>query len=148
MVDWKEQVLKLAKNSLKISQDLQACLYLTELKEFESYIQAEYILGVNLLNDLFSKLFAMFKAKDISESIKMSTEALNILRTIKSKNLWSKFTEEHLDKIISRCLLKRDHNEFVNEWAKKRAKAMFASEEGEETDDEDGTGIDMNKTIS
>ena len=50
--------------------------------------------------------------------------------------------------IISRCLLKRDHNEFVNEWAKKRAKAMFASEGGEETDDEDGTGIDMNKTIS
>ena len=62
MMDWKEQVLKLAKNSLKISQDLEACLYLTELKEFESYIQAEYILGVNLLNDLFSKLFAMSKA--------------------------------------------------------------------------------------
>ena len=118
------------------------------MKEFESYIQAEYILGINLVNDLFSKLFSMPKAKDISESIKMSTEALNILRTIKGKKLWPKFSEEHLEKIISRCLMRRDSNEFVQDWAKERAKSMLANEATEDTDDEDGTGIDMNKTIT
>ena len=127
MSDWKSQLLKLAKDSLKISQDLEACLYLSELKEFESYIQAEYILGINLLNDLFSKLFSMPRAKDISESIKMSTEALNILRTIKGKKLWPKFSEEHLEKIVSRCLMRRDSNEFVQDWAKERAKSMIAN---------------------
>jgi hypothetical protein len=85
MVDWKAQLLKLAKDSLKINQDSEACLYLTELRQFESYIQAEYILGINLVNDLFSKLFNLPKAKDVPESIKMCTEALNILRTTKER---------------------------------------------------------------
>ena len=78
----------------------------------------------------------------------MSTEALNILRTIKGKRLWPKFSEEHLEKIISRCLMRRDGNEFVQDWAKERAKSMLANEATEETEDEDGTGIDMNKTIT
>ena len=90
----------------------------------------------------------MPKAKDISESIKMSTEALNILRTIKGKKLWPKFSEEHLEKIVSRCLMRRDSNEFVQDWAKERAKSMLANEAAEESEDEDGTGIDMNKTIT
>ena len=83
--DWKENVLKVAKESLKIQADIDACMFLTGLKEFESYISTEYIVGVNMLNDLFSKLFAMNKASDISESITMSTEALNIIRTVKGK---------------------------------------------------------------
>ena len=57
----------------------------------------------------------MPKAKDISESIKMSTEALNILRTIKGKKLWPKFSEEHLEKIVSRCLMRRDSNELIGQ---------------------------------
>ena len=60
----------------------------------------------------------MDKAKDIPESIKMSTEALNIFSDHKIKNLWSKFSEEHLKKVTSRCLLKRDYVEYANEWAK------------------------------
>ena len=67
-----------------------------------------------MLNDLFSKLFAMNKANDKSESITMSTEALNIIRTVKARNLWEKFNDTHLDKIIRLCLLKRDANEFEN----------------------------------
>ena len=39
-------------------------------------------------------------------------------------------------------------NEFVQDWAKGRAKSMIANEAKEESEDEDGTGIDMNKTIS
>ena len=101
-----------------------------------------------MLNDLFSKLFAMNKANDMSESITMSTEALNIIRTVQARNLWEKFNDTHLDKIIRLCLLKRDASEFENEWAKKRSKAMFATEATELDEDEDGTGIDMDKTIN
>ena len=67
----------------------------------------------------------------------MTTEALNILRTIRSKKLWAKFTEEILEKIVQRRLLKRDGSEFGTEWAKERAKSMMASEKPEESDDED-----------
>ena len=72
-------------------------MYLTEFRQFEAYIQTEYVIGVNLVTDLFSKLFSLHRAKDIASSIKMSTEALNILRTIKGKKLWSKFTDEMLE---------------------------------------------------
>ena len=78
----------------------------------------------------------------------MSTEALNIIRTVKNRNLWEKFNDTHLDKIIRLCLLKRDANEFENEWAKKRSKAMFETEAAELNEDENGTGIDMDKTIN
>ena len=76
----------------------------------------------------------------------MSTEALNILTTIKSKKLWSKFTEEMLEKIVQRCLTRKDREEFGSEWTKERAKSMLASAAPEESDDEDA-GIDMNRTI-
>merc|ERR1711888_126784 len=148
MADWKENVLKVAKESLKIQTDIDACMFLNGLKEFEQYILTEYIVGVNMLNDLFSKLFAMNKANDMSESITMSNEALNIIRTVKSKNVWEKFNDTHLDKVNRLCLLRRDTNEFENEWAKKRSKAMFETEAEELAEDEDGTGIDMDKTIN
>ena len=148
LTDWNENVLKVAKESLKIQADIDACIFLNGLKEFEQYISTEYIVGVNMLNDLFSKLFAMSKANDMSESITMSTEALNIIRTVKNRNLWEKFNDTHLDKIIRLCLLRRDANEFENEWAKKRSKAMFETKAAELNEDEDGTGIDMDKTIN
>ena len=95
--------------SLKLPQDIEACIYLTKLKEFENYIQNEYVIGINLVSDLFSKLFAMPRAKDIVDSIRMTTEASNILRTIKSKKLWHKFTEEMLQR-RSGELDSRNHN--------------------------------------
>merc|ERR1711895_332917 len=101
-----------------------------------------------MLNDLFSKLFNTSRASDIGESIGMSTEALNIIRTVKSRNLWEKFNDVHLDKVIKLCLLRRDPNEFENEWAKRRSKAMFDTEAIESGEEEDGTGFDMDKTIN
>merc|ERR1712030_30803 len=103
LTDWKENVLKMAKESLKIQADIDACMYLNGLKEFEQYISTEYIVGVNMLNDLFSKLFNTSRASDIGESIGMSTEALNIIRTVKSRNLWEKFNDMHLDKVVKLC---------------------------------------------
>merc|ERR1712030_113753 len=146
--DWKENVLKMAKDSLKIQADVDACIYLNDLKEFEQYISTEYIVGVNMLNDLLSKLFSTNKASDIVESIGMSTEALNIIRTVKSRGLWEKFSDVHLDKVVKLCLLRRDASEFENEWAKRRSKAIFDSEAAELSDDEEGIGIDMDKTIN
>merc|ERR1711888_160526 len=148
MVDWKENVLKVAKESLKIQTDIEATMFLNGLKEFEQYISTEYIVGVNMLNDLFSKNFAMNRANDISESITMSTEALSIIRTVKSKNLWEKFNDTHLDKVIKLCLLRRDANKFENEWAKRRSKAMFDAEAIVSGEEEDGAGFDMDKTIN
>ena len=146
--DWRQQVLKIAKESLKLTQDSDACLYLTELREFETYIQNEYVIGINMVTDLFSKLFAQPRARDIVDSVKMTTEALNILRTIKSKKLWQKFTEEMLEKIVQRCLLRRDGAEFGTEWAKERARSMMATEIPEASDEDDDMGIDLNRTIA
>ena len=64
--DWRAQVLKLAKESLKLPEDIEACIYLTELKQFESYIQTQYVIGINLVSDLFSKLFAKARAKNLA----------------------------------------------------------------------------------
>merc|ERR1711936_527113 len=138
--DWKE--------NLKIQADVDACIYLNGLKEFEQYISTEYIVGVNMLNDLLSKLFSTNKASDIVGSIGMSTEALNIIRTVKSRGLWEKFSDVHLDKVVKLCLLRRDASEFENEWAKRRSKAIFDSEAAELSDDEEGIGIDMDETIN
>ena len=60
------------------------------MREFETYIQNEYVIGVNMVTDLFSKLFSQPRAKDIVDSVRMTTEALNILRTIKSKKTVAK----------------------------------------------------------
>ena len=43
MVDWRENVLKVAKESLKIQTAIDACMFLNGLKEFEQYISTEYI---------------------------------------------------------------------------------------------------------
>ena len=147
--DWKDSVLRVAKKSLKRQVDIEACMFLNSLSEFEAYISTEYIVGVNMLNDLFSKLFSMSKAENIPESIARITEAMNVVRTVKARSLWVKFNETHLDKTIKICLLRRDANEFENEWAKKRSKAMFASEAASLVEDDDEeSGIDMDKTIN
>ena len=49
MTDWADQVLRLAKDSA----------YVTSLCKFEGYYKATYIVGMNLLTDLFSQLFAI-----------------------------------------------------------------------------------------
>merc|ERR1711888_559091 len=71
-----------------------------------------------------------------------------IFRTVKSRGLWEKFNDVHLDKVVKLCLLRRDASEFENEWAKRRSKAIFDSEAAEPSDDEEGIGIDMDKTIN
>ena len=52
-----------------------------------------------------------------------------------------------MEKIVKKCLLRRDSEEFGAEWAKERAKSMIGGEESDEYDEEDG-GIDLNRTIA
>ena len=51
--DWKTELLKLGKQSLRMKVDTETCASMTSLGEFESYIHASYIAGMNLLTDLF-----------------------------------------------------------------------------------------------
>ena len=78
----------------------------------------------------------------------MITEGLNVLRTIKSKKLWQKFNELHLEKIISKCLLKTDTNEFAREWSKLKAINMMVSHESDESEEDPEKLIDMDGTIT
>ena len=74
---------------------------MTELSEFEQYIMSTYIHGLNMVEDLLIKIkFEMGKPNNSSDSMKAITEALNTLKTIKSKKIESKFTELHLEKVV------------------------------------------------
>ena len=66
--DWKSELLKLGKQSLRMKVDTETCASMTSLGEFESYINASYIAGINLLTDLFSVLFEMPKVTSMEES--------------------------------------------------------------------------------
>ena len=66
----------------------------------------------------------------------------------KSKNIYNKIAEEHIEKILVYCLMRRDYNEFAVEWAKaKRDHSMLENSLLEESEDKD-KGLDFEKTIS
>ena len=47
--DWRTELLKLAKQSLRMKVDVESCDSMTSLAEFEGFIRASYISGMNLL---------------------------------------------------------------------------------------------------
>ena len=81
---WKTELLKLAKQSLRMKVNVESCASMTSLGEFEGFIHASYISGMNLLTDLFSILFEMSKASSLEESQKIINEALNEYRIIRN----------------------------------------------------------------
>ena len=85
MQNWQDELLKLGKESLQMKTDVDSSSMMTSLQEFEAYIRANYISGINLLTDLFSELFKMPKASTLQESQKRINEALNVLRIIKKR---------------------------------------------------------------
>ena len=52
--DWKTELLKLGKQSLRMKVDVESCASMTSLGEFEGFIHALYIAGMNLLTDLLT----------------------------------------------------------------------------------------------
>ena len=75
--DWRNHLLVMAKESLKQKQDIESCIYMTTLSEFENYFKLTYIIGQNLVQDLLSRLFAKAKPYSYEESIRNITSALN-----------------------------------------------------------------------
>ena len=98
--------------------ETETCASMTSLCEFESCIHASYIAGMNLLTDLFSVLFKMSKAISMEESQKRINEALNVYRIIKKRDLWEKLAQEHIDRTVTICLMKKDEEVFDQEWSK------------------------------
>ena len=148
--DWKTELLKLAKQSLRMRVDIETCASMTSLSEFESYIHASYIAGLNLLTDLFSVLFEMPKATSMEESQKRINEALNVYRIIKKRDLWEKLTQEHIDRTVLICLMKKDEEDFDREWSKIKADELILLESPLDMDwgEDDEHFIDMDKIIA
>ena len=74
---WRNHLLVMVKESLKLKQDQEAVLYMTSLGEFESYFRATYIVGQNLVQDLLSRLFDKQEPTTYEEIIRNITSALN-----------------------------------------------------------------------
>ena len=83
----------MGKDSLKIPQDIEACLYMDTLSQFETYINTSYIAGMSMIDDLLSELIKKTPPKTYNESIKNMTEALVVMKTVKQKKLTGKVTE-------------------------------------------------------
>ena len=107
--DWRNHLLVMVKESLKIPQDKEAVLYMTNLSEFEQYFRSTYIVGQNLVQDLLSRLFNQQKPTTYEESIANIMSALNGMKILKSKKLEKNVTDIQLEMIMTRCLLKTDH---------------------------------------
>ena len=123
--DWKTEILKLAKQSLRMKVDVESCATITFLAKFEGFIRTSYISGMNLLIDLYSVLFEMSKASSLEESQKRINEALNMYRILKKRELWDKLTQEHLDRTVAIALTKKDKEEFEQEWSKVKVVEMI-----------------------
>ena len=85
--DWRNHLLVMAMESLKQKQDIESCIYMTTLSEFENYCKSTYIIGQNLVQDLLSTLFAKAKPYSYEESIRNITSTLNVLKILKTKKL-------------------------------------------------------------
>ena len=128
-----------------MQDDIESCLFMTSLGEFETYMKTTYIVGLNMVEDLLSRLFEMGKPANYTESIRGITEALNALKTIRVKKLDGKFTEVHLEKIIEATLMKGDAREFRKEWAKEKSLTMLSSSMLEP--DDESLVVDFDRTI-
>ena len=51
------------------------------------------------------------------------------------ENIYSKEAEEHLEKILIYCLIRRDYNEFMIEWATTKTDHMLENSLLDESDD-------------
>ena len=91
-------------------------------------------------------VFSNGRPANIEESSSRIIEVLNIIRMTKTKNIYSKVAEEHIEKILIYCLIRRDYNEFMIKWAKTKTHQMLESSLLDESDEDEG--LDFEKTIT
>ena len=113
--DWRNHLLTMVKDSLKIKQDQESVLFMTTLGEFESYFRSTYIVGQNLVQDLLSRLFNKQKPSTYEESINNIISALNGMKILQKKKLERVITDIQLEQIMSKCLLSSDQSEYFRE---------------------------------
>ena len=66
---WREQFLHLGKKSLMLEEDKMATKYCQDLKSFEENINSNYLLNVDVLDDLFSQIKRKSSPKSWKESL-------------------------------------------------------------------------------
>ena len=98
------------------------------------------------MTDLFEDVFSNGRPTNIEESSSRITEVLNIIRMTKTKEIYSKVAEEHIEKILVYCLIRRDYNEFMIEWAKTKTDHMMENSLLDDSDEDEG--LDFEKTIT
>ena len=98
--DWQQHLLVMCKESLKMKQDIESCIFMTSLGEFEAYFVNTYILGSNLLSRLFNKA----KPQSYEDSTSNITSGLNGLKKKLKKNL----LDLQVETVISQTLLPTD----------------------------------------
>ena len=101
------------------------------------------------MTDLFTDVFNDTKRPaSVEQSSSRITDVMNIIRLCHAKGIHTKISEEHIEKILVYCLLRRDYLEFEIEWSKMKTDignteaAIF----GEDDDSEDD--VDFEKTIT
>ena len=117
--DWQQHLLVMCKESLKMKQDIESCIFMTSLGEFEAYFVNTYILGSNLLSRLFNKA----KPQSYEDSTSNITSGLNGLKKKLKKNL----LDLQVETVISQTLLPTDQSEFIREWAKEKSSSVLSS---------------------
>ena len=74
LANWQQELLKVAKDSLEIETDVQNCLMITSLKEFEPYIRANYLGSLSVMSDLFTVVFKNQRPASVEESASRITD--------------------------------------------------------------------------
>ena len=75
---------------------------------------------------------------------------MNVYRIIKKHDLWEKLTQEHIDRTVAICLMKKDEEDFDREWSKIQADELILLGSPLDMDwgEEDEQVIDMDKSIA
>ena len=99
LANWKSELLKIAKSSLEIETDVQSTVMVTSLKEFEAYIKNNYMTTLQVMTDLFTDVFNETKRPaNVEQSSSRITDVMNIIRLCRGKGIYSKISEEHIEK--------------------------------------------------
>ena len=101
LANWRFELLKISKNSLEIETDVQSTVMVTNLKEFEAYMRSNYMGSLQVMTDLFTDVFKETKRPaNVEESSLRITDVMNIIRLCHTKGIYSKISEEHIEKIL------------------------------------------------
>ena len=125
--DWKNKLLRLSKEAMKIQADIQATQYMTSLHEFEKYIKSTHVSEIDVISDLLSEIVKKETPTTAIQSIPLIQDSLIILGTIRKRKLGGKFNEQHLETIITHSLTFADQTEYRERYAREKYEGKLFS---------------------